>query len=410
MSIRSIILAAAIPLFILLAAVNGALLYYQSRAEMLHGLDQRALAAAVTTAEFLSEPAQPQAIVDDPQRHRALAAAVGHLPGLDGLYLVGRDGKSTALATPVRPWASMMKGAPSAPVVLPLAQGAEGNRYVAALAPVVDGVFVAARFDAEPLFARMEALQWWIVWGVGLAVLVGLATGLHVARRIQRELAVSQATIGALEAGEAPPQADGLAIAEAAELAGALRLVDANRRSARIRMHEQVAQADRDRSDAAAFEIYRQSAFAPLSTTRAGTAIVAHIYGAAPPGCFYAVCQGHGGGALVIGECQGVDALDALAAAVAARRFLERQWRILGPDHALELARQAFAISRLDYRTWEEAAPPEITMLLAIADPETARRAAIYAQADPDMPPDMLVGGIAALLEPVGLFAALRRS
>src|SRR5690606_28959775 len=70
MSIRSIILAAAIPLFILLAAVNGALLYYQSRAEMLHGLDQRALAAAVTTAEFLSEPAQPQAIVDDPQRHR----------------------------------------------------------------------------------------------------------------------------------------------------------------------------------------------------------------------------------------------------------------------------------------------------------------------------------------------------
>lgn len=409
MSIRSIILAAAVPLFILLAAVNGALLYYQSRAEMLHGLDQRALAAAVTTAEFLSEQAQRQVIVDDPQRHRALAAGVRHLPGLDGLYLVGRDGKALALATPVRPWASMVKGAPSAPVILPLAQGRDGNRYVMALAPVADGAFVAARFDAEPLYARMETLRRWIVWGVGLAALVGLVTGLHVARRIQRELAVSRTTIGALEAGETPPQADVLSIAEAAELAGALRLVDANRRSARIRLREQVAQADRDRSDAAAFEIWRQSAFAPLSTTRAGTAIVARICGAAPPGCFYAVCEGHGGGALVIGECQGVDALDALAAAVAARRFLERQWRILGPDRALELAQQAFAITRLDYRSWDEAAPPEISVLLAITDPQTARRAAIYAQADPDMPPDLLMGGIAALLEPVGLFAALGR-
>ena len=61
MRIRSIILAAAIPLLLLLAAVNGALLYFQTKAEMRRGLDARALAVAITTAEFLSAMDDPAA-------------------------------------------------------------------------------------------------------------------------------------------------------------------------------------------------------------------------------------------------------------------------------------------------------------------------------------------------------------
>lgn len=408
MNIRSIILAASIPLFILLAAVNGALLYFQSRAEMMRGLDQRAIAAAVTGAEFFSQMDRPRSVVDDPVRMRAITIAMRYLPGLDGYYLVDRDGGKVELAAPVRPWNPVAAAGGSAAVAL--SQGEVGERHVVALAPVAGGGFVAARFDAEPLFARIDDLRRWIMLGVGLAALIGLAAGWYVARRIVRDLAVSRATMNALEAEGALPDAEGLSISEAADLAAALRLVDANRRAARSRLRNQVVQQDRERTDVAAFATWRQSVFPPVSATLAGAAVAARIVGAAPPGAFYVLCEGKGGAVLVVGECEGADAVDALASAIAARRFLERQWWLSGPEQAIALARSAFAVTRLDYRCWTEIAPPEAALLLLTDDAETARRAEIYARIDPDIAPDLLLDGLAALLHPAGIFGALRRA
>ena len=410
MSIRSIIFAASIPLFILLAAVNGALLYFQSRAEMIRGLDQRALAAAVTGAEFLSQMERPQSIFEDPVRARSIAKSVRRLPALDGYYLVDRDGKMIALAAPVQPWDPGIVAAPTAPIVSASAQEPDGQRYVVALAPVASDGFVAARFDAGSLFARIDDLRRWILLGVGLAALIGLAAGWYVARRIVRELAVSRATMVALDAGETLPDTDKLSISEASDLAAALRLVDANRRASQEQSHRQLTQEDRDRTDTAAFGTWRQSIFAPVSAILAGANISVRIMGDASPGCFYAICKGGEDAALVVGECEDSGAVDALASAIAARRFLERQWRILGGEQALELARLAFTITRLDYLCWTDAATLDAASpLLSITDAETTHRARIYAEIDPDIAPDKLLDDIAALLQPAGIFGALRR-
>lgn len=409
MSIRSIILFVSIPLLILLAAVNGALLYFQGKAEMLHGLNDRALAAAITGAEFLAAGERPETIASDPLRRRAMTAAARHIDGLDGYYLIGGDAKPVALVPSATPWAIPAWSAPAEPVVLPVARAANGRRHVVALAPVSPGRFVAARVDAEPVFARIDGLLHWIELGIALAALIGLAAGWYVARRITRELDASARTMRALETGASPGNDEALSIAEARDLSAALRLIDANRTAARDRLERQLRHEDAARTPSEAWRAWRQSRFAPIATTVAGSDVAVRLLGDAPPGCFFALCQGQGEAALVMGECEASTATDALALAIAARGFFERQLLVLGADAALELACPAYTIARVEHLVWGEASPPSAVRLLALADPEVAQRAQDYAAIDPAAAPSAVLDAMDGLLKPDGLFAAVRR-
>jgi len=409
MSIRSIILFVSIPLLILLAAVNGALLYFQGKAEMLSGLNDRALAAAITGAEFLSAGEQPDAIARDPLRQRAIAAAARHIDGLDGYYLIGGDAKPIALVPSVTPWTIPAPTAATEPAILPITRAADGRHHVVALAPVSPGRFVAARVDAEPVFARIDRLLHWIELGIALAAVVGLAAGWYVARRITRELDASARVIRALETGEVPGNGEALSIAEAEDLSAALRLIDANRHAARDRLERQLRYEDAARTPSNARAAWQQSHFAPIAATVAGCDIAVRLLGDAPPGCFFALCLSEGKAALVIGECEAATASDALAQAVAARGFFERQLFAEGADAALTLARAAYAITRIEHLSWDEDGPPPDLRLLAFAGPEMALRAQAYAAIDPAAEPSAILDAIAVLLEPDGLFAVLRR-
>lgn len=409
MSIRSIILFVSIPLLILLAAVNGALLYFQGKAEMLHGLNDRALAAAITGAEFLAAGERPETIASDPLRRRAMTAAARHIDGLDGHYLIGGDAKPVALVPAATPWAIPAWTAPTEPLVLPVARAADGRRHVVALAPVSPGRFVAARVDAEPVFARIDRLLRWIELGIALAAVVGLAAGWYVARRITRELETSARAMRALEAGAAPGNDEALSIAEAKDLSAALRLIDANRTAAGDRLERQLRHEDAARTPSEAWRAWRQSRFAPIATTAAGSAVAVRLFGDAPPGCFFALCQGDGEATLIVGECEAKNAAYALALALAARGFFERQLFAQGADAALELGRAAYSITRIEHLAWSEGNPPSNAHLLTLAEPEIAQRAQDYAAIDPAAEPSAMLDAMDILLEPDGLFAAVRR-
>ena len=408
MSVRSIILFVSIPLLILLAAVNGALLYFQGKSEMLHGLNDRARAAAITGAEFLAAGERPEAIASDALRRRAMAAAARHIDGLDGYYLMGGGAKPIALVPSATPWAIPAWAPPAEPLVLPVTRAADGHRYVVALAPVSPGRFVAARVDAEPVFAQVDRLLRWIELGIALAAAVGLAAGWYVARRISRELEASARAMRGLAAGASGTE-DALSIAEARDLSAALRLIDANRTAARDRLERQLRHEDRARTPSEAWRAYRQSRFTPITTTVAGSDVAVRLLGDAPPGCFFALCQGQGEAALVIGECKAATAPDALALAIAARGFFERQLFVQGADAALELGRTAYAIARIEHLVWSETAPPTDAKLIALAEPELTQRAQDYAAIDPAAEPSAILDAIAVLLEPDGLFAVIRR-
>lgn len=415
MTIRATIWLACIPLFILLAVMNGALLLSQSRSALIAGLDQRALAAAVSGAEYLAAMPDAQQFLGAPLRRAALQRALGHVADLDRYDLVDHDGRAISLLPPERlnvnaslpSWKG--EAAPSYAKILPLARDAAGRRVVTAVAPAGAHGFVAARFDAEPLFARTEELRRWMMWGVGLAAIIGLLAGAYVARRIGRELAVGRATMKALDGGNSVPRAEPLSIEEAASLADALWLIEGNRRRAQIGMEQDKAGEDMRRDDAMAFAQWRETLFPPIHTMVKGASLSVQIMADSPPGCFYALCEGEKGAALVIGQCGGDDAMEALAAALAARRFLERQGLALGLQAALRLGSQAFSIERSAYHGWNAGNEAFAIHQLCLTDDESCRQADLYAQADPQMMPDQWLGGISALIHARGVFGAVRR-
>jgi len=403
MRIRSIILAAAIPLLLLLAAVNGALLYFQTKAEMRRGLDARALAVAITTAEFLSTMDDPAARLANPVRRTALISATRQVEGLDGLYLINATGRTIALVPPDRRWTPDRTVPRSAAEVGPLTNSG-GNRHIVARARVAGGGFVVARIDAEPLFARLDDLLRWIAAGVAAAGIIGLAAGWHVARRIRHELDASRHLMAALDTGAPLPDTGALTIAEASDLAAALRLLDANRRAALSGLDKRLAQEDRDRTDAAALATWRSAAFPAIDATTAGARVAARLCGDAAPGSFFALCETQGQAALVAGECDGAPR-EALVQAIAARDFLERHWHERTPDDALRTLRESFAATQLRHLAWSESEPPAAPRLLAIIDAATAAES--YVRTAPDAPPATTVDRIDALLEPDGILAVV---
>lgn len=404
MRIRTIILAVSTPLLMLLAAINGGLLYYQSEAEMRRGIDERALASAIVAAEFLSSMEDPSAIIDSPPRRAALASAVQHVDGLDGLYLVKGDGGIIALAPSKLGWKPedvlSLKGAE----VSPLAR-VDGRSYVVARAPVTGGGFVAARVDVEQFFAELRDLLRWIVVGVVLAGVVGVVAGWHVARRIRRELRASRDVILALDAGAPLPDTSALTIAEAADLATALRLLDVNRRTELAALDRRLGQEDGARTEDGALAVWHAKLFAPIDRAVAGRQVAVRMLGDAAPGCFFALWEGDGAAALVVGECEGADAREALSLSVSARRFLEQHWAELGESEALHLVREAFGASRIRYLAWAESDPVAGHHLLAVTDDETATGAETYIRAGSRAAPAVRLDGISALLGPAGVFA-----
>lgn len=405
MRIRTIILAASIPLLILLAAANGVLLYYQSKAEMQRGLEDRARAAAVVGAEFLTARGGGDGVLRSPARRAALAAAVRHVEGLEGYYWVDAAGKSAALAPPRGDWHPGRVPPAAAVEVRPLARDAEGRRFIVARARVAGGGFVAARLDAGPLFTQLDELLGWIVAGVVAAGGIGLAAGWHVARRIERELAVDRRVIAALDAGQPLPDTEGLTLAETSDLAAALRLLDANRRAALAGLARRQAREDGERTERTSLAEWRGALFAPLETEAAGARVAMRLCGDAPAGSFFALARDGERAAAVVGVCEGETPLDALAMAVAARRFAERHWHSLGAEEALALMRGAFGAAAVRYLAWSDAAPLPQPTLLAAADDESEGSAAIYVRAVADASPGERLNGIAALLEPDGVFA-----
>ncbi len=408
MSIRATITLFTVPLFLLIALVNGALLYFQEEAEISQALDDQAEAAAVTAAQFAARIDRPLQVLAQPKRRQAMANAVAHLPDVEALYLVAAGSPPLALVPASQALDVTVYRRPNRIEVRPVS-GAPRQRHVVALAPAGPGAFVVARIDAEPLMNTIANIRRIALAIVLVAGLIALALAWYVARRITRELQVSAATIAAREAGgsvAAPVQP--LTIREARDLADAVRLMTSNNDAAARRDRLVLARNDQVRTMASAFAAWRQTEFSARTAVVAGRSVALRMMGAAPIGSFFALCQGDGQAMIVIGRCGASAAGDALADALAARRFLEAQMFAIPAEECLALARTAFGIADLRTVAWSVGQDaPVADSLIALTDDASAHAATAYAQRNPDASPDELLDGIAVLASPDGVFAVL---
>ncbi|MCT2401531.1 hypothetical protein [Novosphingobium mangrovi (ex Huang et al. 2023)] len=404
MTIRSTILVLAVPLFLLLALVNGALLYSQDRAEEQQALRDQALTAAVTVAEFLRKIDDPQTELAQGVRKEALRAGLAHVDGLDGLYLVEPGRAPFALKASRRPWDMSRLRSPGRPESFGPGEGVRGDRWVIALAPAGFARFVAVRFDADPIFGHASDLRRGILVIVVALGLFAAGLGLFVARRITRELEVNRRS---LAGGDAPHASGDLRIREAQDLADALRLMDTSTQAAMARDRDAVERNESRRDVDQAIEKARSSLFAPCTVRTGDREIAMRICGDPPPGSFFAHAATDEGGTLVLGRCRAGTPIDALAAACDVRRLIERSVSSEALEHTLAALRAVYAIEALESCSWRRDREPGELQLVMLADRAMAQRAQAYCRANAGIAPEAFLAGLDIMLEPSGIFAAI---
>lgn len=406
MTLRRIFVVLVVPLFLLLAGVNGALLYLWERGEAARGLENQALAAAVTTAAFAAASDDLGAALSEPGRVLAVRLAAANITGLDGLYLAAPGQAPRRIAG--RGVHASLEGLslPRKAAALPIRAGAAGHRVATALAPAARGEYVIAQIDAEPLFAQVAGLKRLIAGLVVATGLLGFLLAWVVAGRIRRDLSRNSAMIEAIRAGGAPASAEGLAIRETRDLAQAVRLMQTSVAGRIARNERELAARDRAREEATAVADYRQSAFPPVSQQTVGRRLAIRMLGDAPAGSFHALCERDGRAALVLGECVGKSPAEALALALSARRFFEHAALDVDLSASVATGRQAFGIARVAWLEWTGCDPAE-TRVLALLEGDGAERAAAYAARAPGLEPDDLVADLSVLLSVSGVLAVL---
>jgi len=405
-SIRRTFLLLVVPLFLLLAGVNGALLYLWEKSEAEHGLQDQALAAAVTTAAFAEATPDLAQALAAPERAGAMRASAANITGLDGLYLAGPGQAPRRIAGDGRRARPGVYSRPTAPTSLPITRAANGRPVATALAPIGGGGgYVIAQIDAQPLFAQIAELKRLIAGVVAVAGLLGLVLAWVVAQRITGELKHNSELIEAIRTDAAPPSVDGLAIRETRDLANAVSLMRTSVAGRMARGERELADRDRQRDEAGSVAAWREAAFAPLSATAAGAAVAARMLGRTPAGAFYALAQKDGRAALVLGECEGDTPAAALARAVAARRYFERHMLDGAPEAAAAAGQEAFALTRVAWQAWDAA--PATPAVLALLDKGSEERAAAYVRRAGPIGSAALADDLAALLAANGVLAVV---
>src|SRR3546814_21131174 len=129
MTIRATIVLLAVPLFLGLALVNAALLYFQDGAEMRRALTEQALVTAVTIAEFVRVSDDPARRLTRADQAGAMRAALGPIAGLDDLYLVEPGQAPYTLTTGSRRRNPAAPRAPAHPRRVGQGSGGTGDRW-----------------------------------------------------------------------------------------------------------------------------------------------------------------------------------------------------------------------------------------------------------------------------------------
>ena len=400
MTIRTIIMALTIPLFLLMAAINGAVLYFQEQSELTRALTDQTLAAAVVTGEFAKEMDDPAQVLGASKRQQAIAAAAAQVEGLQTLDLVEQSGTIARLVDgPEVPAPAIAWNGGDAVQSVTLDESGEAPFFVA-IVPAGAGRAAVARVDAAPLLAnRMQIAQ--IVALIVLAVgVIAAILSWYVAHRVVRELDWNGRYLTTGEQSEGAR----FTIRETKDLSDAAGLMCASHETAEARLRRDAERRNRERSADSAARNLHASLLADVDAAAGPARIAVRVCGSVSPGTFHAVVASGDDAHVVIGRCEGEGPAAQLVNAVAARRFIEEQLGETGAEACLALATKAFAIAQIEHLSF---APETPLGLVSLADDRVQTDARAILASGQDMTPGKLLNSIAALLEPDGIFAAI---
>lgn len=406
MSLRRDILVLIAPLFLLLAGVNGALLYAWEKAEAANGLTGQAVAAAVTTAAFASGRDDLAAALADPRRSAALRAAAANIPGLVGLYVGRGEDPPVRIAGSGAAEAPGRYDPPAKPLTPPIDLKAAKPLAVAVVAAGRDG-YVVAQIDAAPLAAEIESLRGLVFTLLAGGGVVGVALAWRVGGRIAREVARNADMVAAIRAGSGVEESEArrLSLRETSDLAHAVRLMKTGVDGRLARADRELAMRDRRRDEVSSVAAMHAASFGVLDAQVAGAAVSVRLRGSPSPGVFYALAERDGAAGLVLGECGGETPSERLANALAARAYFERRW-LEDPEARREAGRRAFGLERLAWCGWTRQAPQPFAPTLLEQD--AGGQASAYLERSGRLTAGAVADDLSILLEGDGALAVVK--
>lgn len=388
MSVRTIIILLALPLFLFLAGINSILLYDEETRDMEAGLRGEALAAAVTVAEFARQAEDPFSELGEPGRQAAIRDAGRKIPDLRALYITRPDGALLNLFD--RP-AILRDGlvVPEHARVVSNWTDPQGNPLITAIAPDGHGAMIVAEIAAEPLARRtfhLKRLSLTLIAGsAGLAVLLGLLISRRVGRAFSRTRAIIETRSGSSDDAA-------LGIREVRDLADAIGLLDKSVTSElqRLTLRPEGGLAE-------GLAALRARHLPGIERVESGVALSIRPLPNAPAGCVHVALPCDGGWSIALGVAGGEPAA-ALADAIAARDHVAAGSPGSFQDR-LDVATSAFGID------WRVVVPCATAGAFALmADPAAL---AAYSVRNPDLTADALAGDLAILFSESGVVAAV---
>ena len=397
-----------IPLFLLMAAVNGAVLYFQEQAEVSRALTAQTLAAATVTAEFIAEMDDPQEELMKPRRQNALNAASASIDGLEGIYLVEITGEVTPLTQNTIPWSPPVEWLGRTAQPGAFQQDDTEIGFFAAIQPAGENRAVAARINAAPLLANRAQMTQIIAFIIlGVSVFSALLSW-FVAHRVSRELQWNRDQFASqTSASEATVQKE-LNIRETRDLSDAVRLMKASRDAAETRHQRSGERIAHNRTVNTASRELHNDAFPSAAFDLGAAHLAVRICGPISTGTFYAAAETGDDVCIFVGRCRSDQLGDGLANAAAARRFIENNIHSLGRERCAELAVEAFGIEALEYVTWPNATPQKAApAFTCLAPDEVNMEAHQIALNGANLTPKQILDSIESVLNPVGIFTVI---
>lgn len=372
MTIRTRILLAVVPVFLLLALVGNGVRYALERRAILNGLHEQAGTYAASIAAFVRDN-DLQALAAGRGDDSSLPAALLKLARWESLHglrvwrpadretlYLWQDADVIPFPEPAhlaalaegRPFATrdLIKSVPDAPVVVAYAPlGRPGQPDTALL-----GVSV----DASLLFRELAVLRRQMkvitLFVTGLGVILALVLAFRLAYEL-RHLAAAAAS---LESGQYRPPPPGriAEVADAGEILGVLADVIGE---VRARSHRALVENEQFRTETDLLRILHGEFLGPVVSTRAGLTVGALTVGA-DPRLFREIGREGPTGCLCFGLVRGPSELDtATIASSTGREIIERLERGDPPAEALAATVQLFPLERVTLLTWNAQAGVE---------------------------------------------------
>lgn len=365
MKIRTQNLFSILPVFISLALICGALLYYVERQERLWGLSEEAKTSALSIAEFTAQryndaSAPVYLPKNDPQYMLAMERILSHGRVLR-IYEITPDSRQVVWGVPAKPVEFISNKNRSALTSEMVRDGGYvsdiikpdvDRALIRGFAPMLnkDGKLlgsIGVDIDATSYVKDMHTLTVDLAWMGAVVILIGFIVVYYISQIITRDVnglssAASNILKGNLESGVTDDPGGKITdiritegrLQEVADLSNTFNTMNDVLQDILSRSKRTMIEGEQFRSNAELANAYLERYRPPISVTLNGLRIAANAVGVSP-GAFWDVFEYDGSAYVILGQINGGDSLTSAVSAASVKEFLVNRIKSSGIDSAI---------------------------------------------------------------------------